>query len=150
MADAIHNTPQEFWRPPIAQPETPRPAMVEVCDDCETEFIAGAKFCHVCGATRAAKTITSGRFGWTRSLEFLRVLEFQNVKDRLGLSTLSLIAFLAGVGCVLAAIFVGLIYSVQSLADFQAIQLWRIQWLLGGLVAFVAGILLKKAGSPPK
>ena len=50
-------------------------------------------------------------------------------------------------GCILGAIAVGLIYSVQSLADFQAIQLWRLEWLLAALVAFAAGILLKHAGS---
>ncbi len=87
---------------------------------------------------------------WTRALEFLRVLEFQNVKEWLGLSMASLIAFFAGLGCLLAAIAVGVIYSVQSLADFQAIQSWRMQWLLAALVAFVAGILLKQAGSTKK
>jgi hypothetical protein len=80
-------------------------------------------------------------------LEFLRALEFQSVKDWLGLSHASLIAFFAGMGCILAAIAVGLLYSVQSLADFQAIQLWRLEWLLAALVAFVAGILLKHVGS---
>jgi len=59
----------------------------------------------------------------------------------------ALVAFFAGLGCLLAAITVGFIYSVQSLADFQAIQLWRLEWLLAALVAFVAGILLKHAGS---
>ncbi|MGA9898181.1 MAG: hypothetical protein WBQ09_08775 [Terriglobales bacterium] len=74
-------------------------------------------------------------------------MEFQSIKDWLGLSLASLIAFFAGLGCILAAVAVGLIYSVQSLADFQAIQLWRLEWLLAALVAFVAGILLKHAGS---
>ncbi len=84
---------------------------------------------------------------WMQPLEFLKTLEFQSIKDWLGLSLASLIAFFAGLGCILAAIAVGLIYSVQSLADFQAIQLWRLEWLLAALVAFVAGILLKHAGS---
>jgi len=29
--------------------------------------------------------------------------------------------------------------------DWQAVQLWRIEWLLGAVAAFVAGCLLKKA-----
>jgi hypothetical protein len=62
----------------------------------------------------------------------------------------SLIAFFAGLGCLLAAVAVGAIYSVQTLADFQAIQSWRVQWLLAALAAFVAGILLKQAGSVKK
>jgi hypothetical protein len=84
------------------------------------------------------------------SVEFLKVLEFHNVKQWLGLSTASLVAFVAGLGCLLAAIAVGVIYTVQNLADFQAVQWWRMQWLLAGLVAFVAGILLKQAGSAKK
>jgi hypothetical protein len=50
----------------------------------------------------------------------------------------------------LAAVAVGIIYSVQTLADFQAIQSWRMQWLLAALVAFAAGILLKQSGSKEK
>jgi hypothetical protein len=147
MSEVIDNAPQEFWRPPVAQPEAAVPAMVEVCDRCETEFMVGAKFCHDCGAERRPRTDPAAEHLWTRSLELLKILEFQNVKEWLGLSMASLIAFFAGLGCLLAAIAVGVIYSVQSLADFQAIQSWRMQWLLAALVAFVAGILLKQAGS---
>ena len=150
MSEVINNAPQEFWRPPVAQPEAAVPAMVEVCDRCETEFMVGAKFCHDCGAERQIRTNPSGEHYWTRSLEFLGVLEFHNVKEWLGLPMASLIAFFAGLGCLLAAIAVGVIYSVQNLADFQAIQSWRMQWLLAALVAFVAGILLKQAGSVKK
>jgi hypothetical protein len=147
MSEVVENTPQEFWRPPVAQPEATESIMVEVCDRCGTEFMVGAKFCHDCGATRQPRAMTSADQGWTRALEFLRVLEFHNVKEWLGLPMASLIAFFAGLGCLLAAVAVGVIYSVQTLADFQAIQSWRIQWLLAALVAFAAGILLKQAGS---
>ena len=148
MAEVIDNTPQEFWRPPpVARPEAAVPAMVEVCDRCATEFMVGAKFCHDCGAARQAKTTPFAEHNWTRVPEFLHILEFHNVKEWLGLSMASLIAFFAGLGCLLAALAVGAIYSVQTLADFQAIQSWRMQWLLAALVAFVAGILLKQAGS---
>jgi hypothetical protein len=150
MSEVIDNAPQEFWRPPVAEPETSVQAMVEVCDRCETEFMVGAKFCHDCGAERQPRTNPFAARGWARALEFLKVLEFQNVKEWLGLSMVSLIAFFAGLGCLLAAIAVGTLYSVQNLADFQAIQSWRIQWLLAALVAFVAGILLKQAGSTTK
>lgn len=150
MSEVIDNAPQEFWRPPVAHSEAAVAAMVEVCDRCETEFMVGAKFCHDCGAARQPITRAFTEPSWTRALEFLRVLEFQNVKEWLGLSMASLIAFFAGLGCLLAAIAVGVIYSVQSLADFQAIQSWRMQWLLAALVSFVAGILLKQAGSAKK
>jgi hypothetical protein len=149
MSEVIDNAPQEFWRPPVAAPsEAATPSMVEVCDSCQTEFMVGARFCHDCGAARQARTQVSN--GWNRILESLRILEFHNVKEWLGLSLASLIAFFAGLGCLLAAVAVGVIYSVQNLADFQAIQFWRIQWLLAALVAFVAGVLLKQAGSAKK
>jgi len=150
MSEVIDNTPQEFWRPPIVQSETALPAMVDVCDRCQSEFMVGAKFCHDCGAPRQRTLESYPGHMWARSLDWLQVLEFQNVKEWLGLSMASLIAFFAGVGCLLAAIAVGMIYSVQNLADFQAIQSWRTQWLLAALVFFVAGILLKQAGMARK
>jgi len=150
MSEVIDNAPQEFWRPPVARPDVAAPSMVEVCDRCGTEFMVGAKFCHDCGATRQPRTTTFAEPNWTRALEFLHLLEFHNVKEWLGLSMASLVAFFAGLGCLLAAITVGVIYSVQTLADFQAIQSWRIQWLLAALASFAAGILLKQAGSAKK
>src|SRR5579863_2656935 len=150
MSEVIDNAPQEFWRPPVAQPESAVPALVEVCDRCDTEFMVGAKFCHDCGAARQPISHPSAELGWMQHFDFLKALEFHNVKEWLGLSMASLIAFFAGLGCLLAAIAVGVIYTVQNLADFQAIQSWRMQWLLAALVAFVAGILLKQAGSSQK
>ena len=147
MSEVVDNTPQEFWRPPAVRPTPAAPARVEVCDSCDTEFMVGANFCHDCGAARRPRNDSYAVNGSTRALELLRVLEFHNVKQWLGLSVPSLIAFFAGLGCLLAAIAVGVIYSVQNLADFQAIQSWRMQWLLAALVAFVAGILLKQAGA---
>ena len=145
MTQAVHDTPQEFWQPPVAHPQS-LPALENACPGCGSEFMVGARFCHVCGGSRSTKSDASAH-AWMPPLELLKVLEFQSVKDWLGLSLASLIAFFAGLGCILAAITVGLIYSVQSMADFQAIQLWRLEWLLAALVAFVAGILLKHAGS---
>jgi len=150
MSEVIQETPQEFWRPPIIQPEVTASTLVEVCNRCETEFMVGAQFCHVCGADRQAKTGSPAEPIWMRALEFLKVLEFQSVKERLALSTASLVAFFAGLGCILAAIAVGLIYSAQNFADFQAIQLWRMQWLLAAVAAFVAAILLKRSGTIEK
>jgi hypothetical protein len=34
--------------------------------------------------------------------------------------------------------------NVKTLVDWQAIQFYRAEWLLGATAAFVAGILLKK------
>ncbi|HLW87478.1 MAG TPA: hypothetical protein VKR57_03230 [Terriglobales bacterium] len=145
MAQAVQNPTQEFWQPPVAHPQS-LPALESACAGCGSEFMVGARFCHVCGGSRASKADVASR-AWMQPFEFFNALEFQSVKDWLGLAIAPLIAFFAGLGCILAALTVGLIYSAQSLADFQAIQLWRLEWLLAALVAFVAGILLKHAGS---
>ena len=96
--------------------------MVEVCDGCASEFMVGSLFCHVCGASREARPSTPSH--WTL------YLEFHNIKRALGLSTASLVAFLIGMAClIMAGIAVGMIYSVQTFNDFQAVQLYRMQWL---------------------
>ena len=64
--------------------------------------------------------------------------------ETLGLSTAPLVAFVAGILCLVGAIGVGLIFSIRTMADWQAVQLWRIEWLLAAVAAFVAGCLLKK------
>lgn len=143
MSEVMPNTPREFWSPPVAQPEQTPNQLAGACADCASEFMVGARFCHVCGAAR--KVEVSVERDWARLWAFLRLLEFHAIKAWFGLPTASLVAFLMGIGCVLAALAVGIIYSVQTLADFQAIQLWRIEWLLAALAAFVAGILLKRA-----
>jgi MFS family permease len=144
MSDVAQNETQEFWRPPVVQTEPATSSLAGACASCSSEFMVGARFCHVCGASRSPVASSSLQQGWMPSLEFLKVLEFQNIKEWLRLSTASLVAFLIGMGCLLAAVLVGAVYSVQSLADFQAIQLWRIEWLLAGVAAFVVAILLKR------
>lgn len=62
----------------------------------------------------------------------------------MGLPTAALIAFMIGLGCVAGALGVSLFFKASNLAEFQAIQMWRIEWLLAATASFVAGILLKK------
>jgi hypothetical protein len=109
---------------------------------CGTEFMLGSGFCHVCGSPRQLQSSHSPTH-WTYVLRFLHVLQFQNIKSKLGLPTASLVAFLCGIACLFGALLTGLIFSAQNFADFQAVQLWRMQWLIGAVAAFVAGILLK-------
>ncbi len=144
MSEVVHNASKEFWRPPAAQSTAAIAGMVEVCDGCGTEFMAGARFCYICGTARDARTGRAAKPAWMESLAFLKVLEFHRVKQALGLPTASLLAFVAGLGCLLAALAVSMVYTVQNLADFQAIQSYRLQWLMAAVAAFVAGILLKK------
>ncbi len=150
MSEALHETHNEFWRPPAAQPAPviiPQVTtiMVEACDRCETEFMVGARFCYLCGAVRKeAQAASPFAPTWTR------YLEFHQIKQALGLSLASLMAFLLGLGALLAAAFVGTFYSVQNFADFQAVQFWRMQWLLAAIAFFVAAVLLKRAAPSAK
>lgn len=84
--------------------------------------------------------------GWRKvSLpDWLHYLHFHEIKRWVGLSTAALIAFMIGLGCVAGAIGVSLFFRASNLAEFQAIQMWRIEWLLAATASFVAGILLKK------
>jgi hypothetical protein len=74
----------------------------------------------------------------------MQYLHFHRIKQWIGLPTASLIAFMVGLGCVAGAIGVSLVYRASNLPEFQAIQMWRIEWLLAATASFVAAILLKK------
>jgi len=153
----------------------PVPALAEACERCATEFLVGARFCHACGtprvhasateqpaeATTFAKTMnlfvraaarvrsSAAAIPWNKIAlpAWFQYLHFHEIKSFIGLPTASLIAFFVGLGCVLGAVGVGWVYKAQTFVDFQAIQMWRIEWLLAATASFVAGILLKKPSS---
>lgn len=139
MSEVAHNAQHDFWRPPLAQRDAAAPAMVEVCQRCGAEFVVGSRFCHACGAARQVQAEPVSFRSWTRHLEF------HNIQSWMGLSTASLIAFLFGAGCVIAAIVSGFIYSVHSVLEWQAVQMFRIQWLLAAIALLIAGILLRRS-----
>ena len=136
MSNLVHDAEQEFWRPPAIHPESTE-ELPAACRRCGTEFMVGAAFCHICGLGRHGIAVPVRN--WTHYFSFLRVLEFSSVKDWFGLPFPSLCAFL--VGC--AFVLVALIQGLRVDQDFEAIQLWRIQWLMAACAAFLAGILLK-------
>ena len=143
MSEAVHNVEHEYWRPP-AQPThaveaSPATRGQLICAQCGTEFIMGSGFCHVCGAERESLA-GSGKAG-----RWAQILDFTRIREALSLSLGSLIAFIAGIGCILAAIATGFMFTAATFQDWQAVQIWRIEWLLAGAAAFLAGILLKKA-----
>jgi len=172
MSEVVQETQQDFWRPPVAAsvPEVPsvepvaaKPA--DACSRCGTEFMIGSRFCHTCGQRRleenasAANSDAVTRFwtrqtAWVKSVagkiswskialpSWLHYLQFHEIKEWIGLPTASLIAFLVGVGCVIAALGVGFM-TARTFVDWQAIQFYRAEWLIAATAAFVAGILLK-------
>ncbi len=147
--------------------------LADTCQGCGSEFMIGARFCHTCGLSRSvlskvdttldtaaadipgvwarnvawAGAVTASVVQAWREIEFptwLYYLHFHEIKRRIGLPTAALIAFMIGLGCVAGAIGVSFFYHASNLAEFQAIQMWRIEWLLAATASFVAGILLKK------
>ena len=49
-----------------------------------------------------------------------------------------------GVVCLGLAAGIGLFYTAQTVLEWQAIQLWRIEFLLAGIAALLAGLLLNR------
>lgn len=141
MSEAAHHLDprleQEFWRPPMHSVEVQETRTADVCSRCHSEFVVGSRFCHVCGAEREPQPEYSGG-------SVSRYLDFHLITGALGLTAASLIAFIVGIACVAAALATGLMYTASTVLDWQAVQIWRIEWLLAALVAFAAGILLKR------
>ncbi len=146
-------------------------SMAEACPKCGTEYLLGARFCHSCGGrrkeanpptTKANATIMARV--WEEVVQAAeiaasklslpevkvpslgRYFSFHEIKEWVGLSTASFLAFIIGIGCVAGALLVGLL-TARTLVDWQAIQFYRAEWLLAATASFVAGILLKKESS---
>ncbi len=160
--------PSQAALPPVACD-----GMADACSNCGSEFMIGARFCHTCGLRRPvlttspiavktdaevmaglwAKNVTWVKTGVSWAVDtwheipfpnWLHYLHFHEIKRWVGLPTAALIAFFIGLGCVVGAIGVSLFYKASNLAEFQAIQMWRVEWLLAATASFVAGILLKR------
>jgi hypothetical protein len=131
---------QEFWMPAV--PGTTEPATSEAtgqtCGQCGTDFLMGSRFCHVCGADRDTNLTPPGGAG------FREWLDFASLRDAMGQTTGSLVALFLGFACLVAAIITGFLYTATTVLDWQAVQIWRIEWLLAALALFTGGILLKR------
>jgi|SRR5580658_2112048 hypothetical protein len=138
MAEAADQAQHDFWRPPLpASKAVASPERSTACRRCGTEFIVSSVFCHACGAKRPDLNAA-------RTLEIPGRAELASLAERLGLTMPAVFAFLLGIFCVVGALAVSVVFSPRTALDWQAIQLWRIEWLLGAVAAFLAGCLLKK------
>jgi len=129
---------EEFWRPPVSVAGSRVQSTAGRCRHCGAEFANAARFCHLCGATRVAHPQD-----WRQALR--QLWDSLQVRKALGLSTGPMIAFGLGTFCVLMALITGVAFQASTLSDWQAVQMWRIEWLLAGGVAMLAGILLKRS-----
>jgi hypothetical protein len=140
MASAADQAQHEFWRAPApgsALTSEFAASRSASCHGCGTEFIVSSVYCHACGARRPE--INAGQV-----LEIPGLAELTALGERLGITTPALVAFLVGIACVVGALAVGVFFSARTVLDWQAIQLWRIEWLLAAVASFVAGCVLKK------
>jgi len=126
-------TSQEYWRPatPITTIGTESFPTESACPACGTRYASGARFCYACGSQREKLVVPPTR----DTAEFRRYF---------GLPLASLLFFTLGIACLVVAAVVGFIYKADNLAEWQAIQMWRIEWLLGAAAALLGGILLKR------
>ena len=135
---------QEYWRP--ANPDlallmAPDPAE-SLCWNCGKEYSPAARFCEVCGSRRdprpqpAATAQAAAKHVHKANVEFFPRHE--------SVPVISLVCFVLGVACFVGAGLMSFIYRTDTLLDWEAVQIWRIQWLLSALAAFLAGVLLKR------
>ncbi|HYL92968.1 MAG TPA: hypothetical protein VEW69_07400 [Alphaproteobacteria bacterium] len=71
-------------------------------------------------------------------------LQLTVLRETLGQTWGSMIALFLGSGCLIAAVVTSFLFTPNTLLEWQAIQLWRIEWLLAAIALFAAGTLLKK------
>ena len=114
----------------------------DLCHHCGSEFVVDSPFCRMCG--RARDTAAHPKMSrW-------QVLDFYQLCSRLGLSIGAMVCFIVGLICVGAAVATGFIYTATTLVDWQAIQIWRGEWLIASGVALLCGILLNSRKSTQK
>lgn len=142
MAEAAPDYQQreDFWKPlPSSRLHSVTGSEPQAhCRQCGGELLAGARFCHLCGFEQTPESLKP---------RLVPKLEDGSLTSIWGHSLASFTALILGSLCLAAAVTTGFLYKVTTLSDWQAIQLWRIEWLLGALALFTAGNLLKR---PPQ
>ena len=140
MLETVKEVHPEYWRP--TNDEAARviePLSSEsLCPNCETPLSIEGRFCQLCGLRRELKPTLPA--AWS----FDQLMDFEKIRQRLGLSTASLIFFIVGITCLAAAVLTGFLNQSTTATDWQALQFCRIEWLLASCAAMLAGILLKK------
>jgi hypothetical protein len=141
MPQSAPSTSQEYWRP--ADPATARivgPILAErLCPECGVEYPADARFCHICGNARNRPPIAPAS-----PITFASFFDVATLRERFGLAVPSLVFFSMGIVCMVIASGIGIVYKAETLVEWQTLQFWRVEWLLGATATMLAGTLLKK------
>jgi len=120
----------------VAEPQTRH----DLCAHCGAEFVVNSPFCRMCGRARENDS--------KRKKSRWEALDFYQLRCRLGLSVGAMVCFIIGLISIGAGVTTGFIYTASTLVDWQAIQIWRGEWLIAAGVAFVCGILLNNRKTP--
>ena len=132
---------QEFWKPMVA----PRPEVVPAgqtrptaCANCGSELVEGSLVCSHCGTDSKVLVVNEPR---RLAPVWLSLAAWRRVSGR---TIASLAALVLGCVCIVAAVLTSYVFPATTLVDWQAVQLWRIEWLLAAIAILLAGILVKK------
>jgi len=141
MAEFLRPLSEEYWRPPAGEAHQrygfPSQGNDAFCAICGAPYVAGAVFCHLCG---------SGRDGDSQDRKPNPVnswFDLASLRTQFELSRVSLACALGAVIFLLAALLTGMVYNTSTLAEWQAVQCLRIEWLLAAVVALVAAMLFR-------
>lgn len=140
MAEISRDLSGEYWRPVPVTGSFPTSSFQTqggeaFCPVCGTAYAAGARYCHLCGQAREADL----RVRNTES----RYAELDTVRTQFGLSNASLLCLVLAAMFLLPALLTGLFHSTATAAEWQAIQISRIEWLLATLAALIGAMLFK-------
>jgi len=144
MADISRELSQEYWRQaptPGKDFQTPgfnSQGSQAFCTVCGTPYAAGALFCHLCGLGRE-KDLRAEKPGLN-----LEWLDFDRIREQTGLSTVPLVLVLLATLFMLATVMTGLIYDTSTIAEWQAVQTWKVEWLLAAIATLLGAMLFKK------
>ena len=103
------------------------------CKKCGTDLKLGAEFCHVCGR-------------WVFGSNLSRFMKgTRAAMSQIGMELPVLICMATAAVFAVISLFVGIRMDPKTIGEWQVIQYWRIEWLLGAIVMLLFGVLLRKS-----
>jgi hypothetical protein len=102
------------------------------CKKCGTDLKLGAEFCHVCGRWVFGSNLSRFMRGTREALA------------QTGIELPVLICMMTAAVFAVISLFVGIRIDPKTIGEWQVIQYWRIEWLLGAILTLLFGVLLKK------
>jgi len=143
MSDMQKEIPHQYWKPVQLDDASPDAPAVYFCTNCGSRLADGAHFCHVCGNGRDS-------IAPTRALIWLgHIFDVRKLQLKSGLTPMSFALFVCGLGCAVGAILTGFLNKAATLVQWQAVQVWRMEWLLGTIAALLGAELFQRRSSPP-